>query len=284
MGRYNKILVPFDGSASSKHALLEAVKLVDDENTRITVASVMLPYDGEMELIWVKDMREAMRKSCESIISGAKKLAGDSIKTICEEGNVHERIIDLANVEDCDVIVMGRRGLRRFERVLVGSVTARVIGHSNKDVLVVPQGTNIGWENILLAVDGSKYSDAAANKAIELAKSYQGELKIISVVDIPTEFYAESPKAAEELMDKAKGIVEDVSRQAEAANVKSSGYVREGDATEVITEVVARENADIIIMGSHGRTGLLRLLMGSVAERVIGHASCPVLIVKETNT
>ncbi|MFH1562905.1 MAG: universal stress protein [Nitrospirota bacterium] len=298
MERYEKILVAFDGSASSKNALLQAVNLVDGETTWITVASIMLPYDGEMDLVWVKDIREAMRKSYESLMAEAKRevaplaLAGNSIKTICEEGNVHEKIIDLANTEGCDLIVMGRRGLRRFERILVGSVTARVIGHSNKDVLVIPQGTTIEWKNILLSTDGSKCSDAAANKAIDLAKSYGGELKIISVVDVPTEFYAETPKVAEELMDKAKGIVEDVSRRAEASGVKSSGYVREGDASEVITgfasgsgattasDAIAKEKADIIIMGSHGRTGLRRLLMGSVAERVIGHAQCPVLVVK----
>ncbi|MEK7813630.1 MAG: universal stress protein, partial [Candidatus Desantisbacteria bacterium] len=205
MRKYNKILVPFDGSASSKNALLEAIKLVDGDNTRLVAASIMLPYDGEMDLVWVKDIKGAMRKSCESILAEAKRIAGDSIKTICEEGDVHEKIIELAAQEDCDLIVMGRRGLRRLQRVLVGSVTTRVIGHSNVDVLVLPQGAAIGWGNILLAVDGSRYSDIAANKAISLAKLYSvvaplaGELKILSVVDIPDEFYAESPKAVEEL-------------------------------------------------------------------------------------
>lgn len=137
-----------------------------------------------------------------------------------------------------------------------------------------------GSTSIRLATDGSRYSDAAANKAISLAKSYHGELKIISVVDVPLEFYAESPKAVEQLTNKAKVIVDDVLKQAEVPNIiKSSGYVREGDASEVITEFATKERADIIIMGSHGRTGLLRLLMGSVAERVIGHAKCPVLVV-----
>ncbi len=81
-------------------------------------------------------------------------------------------------------------------------------------------------------------------------------------------------------------IIEDISRRDEAANVKSSGYVREGNASEVITEFATKEKmpADIIIMGSHGRTGIKRLLMGSVAERVIGHAHCPVLIVKAENS
>ncbi len=196
---------------------------------------------------------------------------------------MHERIIELADEESCDVIVMGRRGLRQLERVLVGSVTARVIGHSHKDVLVLPQDTTIGWKNILLATDGSKYSNAATDKAIALAKLYNGELKIISVVDMPSEFYAESVKAAEELTNKAKRIVDDASRKAEASNVKASGFVREGDASEVITELASKEKVDMIIMGSHGRTGLVRLLMGSVAERVIGHAPCPVLIVKKTD-
>lgn len=280
MEKYNKILVPFDGSASSKNALMQAVNLVDGENDRITVASIMLPYDGEMDLVWVKNIRETMRKSCESIILEAKKIAGDSIKTICEEGVVHERIIEMADEECCDLIIMGRRGLRRIERVLIGSVTARVIGHSHKDVLVIPQDAAIGWKNIILATDGSRYSEAAASRAIELAKLYHGELKIVSVVDMPSEFYAESVKVAEELINKAKGIVEDVKKLAEDSDVKSSGFVWEGNPSESITGLATKEKTDIIIMGSHGRTGLLRLLMGSVAERVIGHVSCPVLVVK----
>ena len=283
MGKYKKILVAFDGSESSKNALLQAFRLANDEECWITVASVIPSYEGEMELAGVKDIRAALRKPCDDALAEAEKIAKAEkalIKTVCEEGEIYERVVDLADSENCDVIVMGRRGLRRLERVLVGSVTARVIGHTKKDVLVVPGGTTVGWKNILLATDGSKHSDIAANKAINFAKSYGGELLVISVVDVPSEFYAEAPQVVDDMARKAKEFVAEIKKKAETFNIKTSTFTGEGESYEVITDLAKKEKSDVIIMGSHGRTGLKRLLMGSVTEKVIGYSPCPVLVVK----
>ena len=142
MGRYKKLLVPIDGSESSIHALKESFKLAVNEGSWITVVSVVPPYTGDLDLVAVGNVLASIRKPCEDALSNAEKIAkaeGALIKTVCEEGDVHERILDLADAENCDLIVMGRRGLRRLERALVGSVTARVIGYGHKDVLVVPK-------------------------------------------------------------------------------------------------------------------------------------------------
>jgi len=283
MGRYKKILVAVDGSESSIHALKESFKLATNEKSWITVVSVVPPYEGELELVGVRDIKKALRQPCEKALSISNDIAkaeGALIKTVCEEGEAHERIIDLAEAENCDLIIMGRRGLRRLERVLVGSVTARVIGYSHKDVLVVPRDTVVGWQKILVATDGSRYSKDATERAIDFAKSYGGELKVISVVDVPAEFYGEAPDAVESLINKAKGFVEDVKKQAETAGIRTETFVREGEAFQAITNLAGDQNVNTIIMGSHGRTGLKRLLMGSVTEKVIGHAPCPVLVVR----
>lgn len=283
MGNYRKILVAVDGSESSKNALKQAFKLACTEGCWITVVSVIPAYTGDLALVGVGNIMKSMRKPCEDALSEAQKLAESeraSIKTVCEEGEIYERIVDLAEADNCDLIVMGRRGLRHLERAFVGSVTARVIGYSSKDVLVVPEKTALGWKNILIATDGSKYSNTAADKSIDFAKSYGGELKVISVVDVPAEYYAEAPKAAEDLTRKAKGFIADVKRNAEAAGISTSTFVGEGDAYKVITDFAKKETVNVIVMGSHGRTGIKRLLMGSVAEKVIGYAPCPVLIVK----
>ena len=285
MGKYRKILVAIDSSESSKNALHQAFKLANEEKCWITVTSVVPPYEGEIEILGVKDIKAALRKPCEDALAEVQKIAKTErmlVKTVCEEGEVHERIVDLADAENCDVIVMGRRGLRRIERTLIGSVTARVIGHTQRDVLVVPNGTTVGWKTIVLATDGSKYSAAAAERAIAFAKSYGGELKILSVVDVPTEFYAEAPKAVEDLVKKAKGFVADVKKQAEAAGVSAETFVGEAEAYLAVNNLAQEQKANMIVLGSHGRTGLRRLLMGSVTEAVIGHASCPVLVVKSS--
>jgi len=283
MGKYRKILVAVDGSESSRNALLQAFRLAVDEKCWITVTSVVPPYEGEIELLGIKDIRAALRKPCDDALREAQQLAETEralIKTVCEEGEIHERIVDLADAENCDLIIMGRRGLRRVEPMLVGRVTARVIGHTQRDVLVVPKGMTMGWNTIVLATDGSKYSTLATDRAIAFAKSYDGELRIISVVDVPAEFYAEAPQAVEDLVRKAKGFVANVKKQAESAGVKAETFVGEAEAYQAINNLAREQKADIIIMGSHGRTGLRRLLMGSVTENVIGHAPCPVLVVK----
>lgn len=283
MGKYRKILVAVDGSESSRNALLQAFRFAVDEKCWITVTSVVPPYDGEIEILGVKDIRAALRKPCEEALREARNLAETEralIKTVCEEGEAHERIVDLADAENCDLIIMGRRGLRPVERMLVGTVTARVIGHSQQDVLVVPHETKVRWKTVVVATDGSRFSSIAAERAISFAKSYGGELKVLSAVDVPSEFHAEAPEVVEDLVGKAKGFVAGIRNQAEAAGIKAETFVKEAEADEAVNRLAGEQHADMIVIGSHGRTGLKRLLMGSVAEKVIGHAHCPVLVVK----
>jgi nucleotide-binding universal stress UspA family protein len=283
MGRYKKLLVAVDGSQSSMHALSESFRLASNEKSWITVVSVVPRYAGDLSFVAIGNVADSLRKPCEAALSIAQKLADDAcalIKTVCEEGEIFERVVDLAEAENCDLIIMGRRGMSRIERTLVGSVTARVIGHSQRDVLVVPSNSSVGWKKILVATDGSKYSKLAVERAIDFAKSYEGELRVVSVVDVPAEFYAEAADAVENMIDKSKGFLEDIKDQAESEGINTKTFAGEGEAYQVITDLATEQNADVIVMGSHGRTGLKRLLMGSVAEKVIGHASCPVLVVK----
>ncbi len=284
MGKYRKILVSLDGSESGRNALIQSFALARDEKCWLTAATVVPGIDGDLELVGIGDVREAMRKPGEIILAGARALAEAErlpLKTVLEEGEAWERIVHLADDERCDLIVMGRRGLRRLERVLIGSVTARVIGHTDRDVLVVPQGTALSFKRILVATDGSSTSNAGADHAINVAASYGGELFALSVVDLPDEAYADAPKVADQLLAKAKGYVAAVKAKADAAGVPCTVVTLEGPVHEVVTRIAREREVGMIVTGSHGRTGLSRLLMGSVAEKVIGYALCPVLVVKE---
>jgi nucleotide-binding universal stress UspA family protein len=285
MKMYKKILVAIDGSESSLYALRQSLKLAREAECLVTVVSVIPRYEGDLGATWINNVKDAIKKTCEKALSEAEKIAREEevfIKTACEEGIIYERIVDLADAENSDLIVMGRKGMSGLERMLVGSITARVIGHSQRDVLVVPEEATLGWKNILLATDGSKYSEAATNRAIDFVKSYGGDLKTVFVVDIPPEFYShiKALGTADDLIRSAKRYVETVKKKAEAKGVRTDTFVREGEASSVITDFAKEHNIDAIVIGSHGRTGLRRLLMGSVAERIIGHSTCPVLVVK----
>jgi nucleotide-binding universal stress UspA family protein len=283
MGKFRKILVAIDGSESSKNALRESFKLATNEQSWITVVSVAPPYEGDLALMAIGNIQKAIKEPCEKALVEAEKIAKAErvmIKTVCVEGKPYERIIDLAEAENCDLIILGRKGMSRVERVLMGSVAARVIGYSPKDILVVPEDTKIGWKIILVSTDGSRYSKAATNKAIDFAKSYGGEIKAVSVVDVTEEFLARAPGAVEELVRKAKNFVDDIREKADVQGVKAETFVREGEPYKIITTLAKEYKSNVIVMGSHGRTGLKRLLMGSTAEKVIGYAPCPVLVVK----
>lgn len=284
MGRYNKILIAVDGSQVSKNVLRQAFKLAPPEKKCITVVAINPPYEGDILFIGVGNISELLKAPGEKILSEAKEIArseGVTIETRLEEGEIFEEIINVAEEERCDLIVMGRHGMTRLERALMGSVTAKVIGHFKGRILIIPtKDTSIGWKNILVATDGSKYSDAAVDEAINYAKSYEGTLKIVTAVDVTEKFQVQAPELLEESMDNAKKNLDDIKNKAQQAGVNLETFVREGEPYKVIADLATESNADIIVMGSHGRTGLKRLLMGSVSEKVIGYAPCPVLVVR----
>jgi nucleotide-binding universal stress UspA family protein len=283
MGKYRKILVALDGSESAHQALAQSFALARDEKCWLLAATVVPGVDGDLELVGLGDVRAALRKPGEAILERARALAEAErvpLKTVLEEGEAWERIVHLADDERCDLIVMGRRGLRRLERVMMGSVTARVIGHADRDVLVVPQGTQLSFKRVLVATDGSPASSAGADHAVNIAASYGGELVALAVVDLPDEAYADAPGIAEQLLEKAKEYVAAVTARAAAAGVPCTTATLEGPVHEVVTRLARERQAGLIVTGSHGRTGLRRLLLGSVAEKVIGYAPCPVLVVK----
>jgi len=209
MGKYRKILVALDGSESSRNALRQAFRLAVEEKCWITVTSVIPPFTGDLDLTGVKgDVRASLAKPCEEALREAEQLAREErilIKTVCEEGETYERIVDLADAENCGVIVMGRRGLKRS--------TAPSWAVSPHASLAIRSATcwsfpryDVGWNKILVATDGSKFSGIAVNKAIDFAKAYGGSLVVVSVVDVPTEFYAEAPQAVDDMIGRRRNI------------------------------------------------------------------------------
>ena len=280
MAKYHHILVAVDGSESSLHALKEAFKLTA---SWITVVAVAPPYEGDLSLVGASHMEKLIREPCATALTAAQDLgaaAGAVINTVCEVGEPYERIVARAETALCDLIVMGAKGRSFLERLMVGSVSRRVIGYTDKDVLVVPLGASVGWEKILVATDGSVDSLAAAARALDLAQAYGSKLTVLSVVDFPTRLSGQSQKLVDGLHQAHRKLVVDVTKPALAAQVQAEGIVREGKPYQVIADTARDQKANLIVMGSHGRTGLKRLLMGSVTERVIGHAPCAVLVVK----
>jgi nucleotide-binding universal stress UspA family protein len=284
MERYRKILVAVDGSESSKNAFRQACRIVRHDKSWITAITVIPPYQDQFQTLSVREkVSIALKNEGDKILADIQGIAKEEdvyLKFMLEEGSPADCILDIAEENFFDLIVTGRRGMSRTEKLLIGTVTGRIIGHSVCDVLVVPLDTTVTWNTLLVPTDGSRFSDGSTEKAISLAKVYGAELKIISVVDVTDEFQAQAPDAVESLVNQAWQHVEAVGKKAAAIGVHADCFVREGESYQVITGMAMKQAVNMIIMGSHGRTGVKRIFMGSVTEKVIGHAPCPVLVVK----
>lgn len=282
--RYRKILVAVDGSESSRNAFRQACRIVRHDKSWITTLTVVPPYQDQFQTLNIREkVSRALKLEGQKILDDISTVAQEEdvyVKFRLEEGSPVDTILDVAEENFFDLIVTGRRGKNRLDRSLIGTVTARIIGLSTCDVLVVPKNTTVAWSSLLVPIDGSSYSASSAQRAIGLAKAYGASIKVISIVDVTEEFQAQAPDAVENLVSQAWQHVDEVGRKAHAMDVPAERFVREGESFKVITDMARKQGTDIIVMGSHGRTGVKRLFMGSVTEKVIGHAACPVLVVK----
>ncbi len=142
-------------------------------------------------------------------------------------------------------------------------------------------------QRILCAIDFSDCSQEALRVAVDLARKEDGEIRLVNAFHIPTFAYGEGAYGLPEMQQRMR-------RQAEegliewARDAKTMGAARvapplaiEGIAWDAICRLAADERSDLIVMGTHGRTGLRHALLGSVAERVVRHAPCPVLVVRQ---
>ena len=281
MGPYKKLLVAVDGSEISLHAFKEALRISKED---VLVLSAAPPYSGDLRVMGTSDLGELLRQPCDVALGRVREMAEAEraqIRPVCVMAEPYEAIVETAEDEGRDLIVMGVRGASLAQRLLVGSTTARVIGYSSQDVLVVPEKGSLGWDRILVATDGSEYSRKAVDKALELLQYSRGVLTVVSVLEISPHIYAVAPEVTEEKIKLPLKYVEEVKELAASRGILAEGVVREAEcANEIITDVARKKSIDLIVLGSHGRTGIKRLLMGSVTESVIAHAPCPVLVVK----
>jgi nucleotide-binding universal stress UspA family protein len=285
---YEKMLVACGSEPSGLHALKEIIKYVKEDGKPIIVLSVV-PfyeefYEGDLYLFTSKeDILGKFYKPFEEVLKKAKEIGDQEkviVKTVLEEGDPFIKIVDTALSENCDLIVLGRKKELGLMGKLLGVNIARTIGHSPIDILVIPEGSNFSFNKILVPIDGSVYSEIALKKACKIAQTFSSELFILSVVDIPVEISTEYPDLRERVYSKAKNILEGAQKFAENLCKKVETDIREGDPAEEILSFIKEKGIETVVIGSHGKTGMKRLLMGSVAEKVLTFTFIPVLVSK----
>jgi nucleotide-binding universal stress UspA family protein len=135
-------------------------------------------------------------------------------------------------------------------------------------------------ERILVAVDGSAFSELAVEQAISLGGICNSEIFVVSVVDLFPEQIAVAPALVEKMSKDVRQHLDKAKEKVAEANMPCETIVHiGGNPHEFIVREANEKNIDLIVMGTHGRSGFKRVLLGSVAQNVIGHAPCPVLVV-----
>ncbi len=281
MHRPKTIVVGLDGSPASRGAFEQAMVLAASLRGRLVAVAVSPGLDG-LERIEHADERRELARPFEQAMEEASDMAaraGLPLKKVLESGEAFERLIDVAEGEEASLIVIGDARRAFMERVLLGRNVAKVIGYSPCDVLVVPEGAKLDFTRVVTAVDGSRQSLDAAGRAIGLCAAYAGELDVLSVVDVPVDrnlIYG----IFEDIKRRALVAMSAVVKAAQARDVKALATVLEGAPYRAIAGFAAEIGAGCLVLGSYGKSGLRRLMLGSVAERVLALAPCPVLIVK----
>jgi nucleotide-binding universal stress UspA family protein len=141
---------------------------------------------------------------------------------------------------------------------------------------------------ILLAIDGSRFSDAASEAVIRNAPPQETEVRVVHVVEPPSLMVSREMRARDphfkdlwrETEQQAEAMVKKTAERLRAKGFKVTTAVEKGDPKSRIIAVASKWNADLIVLGSHGRRGVERFLMGSVAEYVTRYASCSVAVVR----
>jgi nucleotide-binding universal stress UspA family protein len=239
------------------------------------------------------DLDEQVQAAASSRLDEAAAAARESgleVESRLEIGIASQAVVHAIGEVAPDLVVQGSRGLTSgLAQLLLGSTAQRIVQHSPRPVLTVHPGDRdrrAAIRHVLVPTDFSDDAQEAANAArtlfageggarLTLLHAYHLPVEYTAYGTIPTSipFHADAAAVADEKLAEAAAALTDEAHAVDAV-------AKEGYPPEVIVDTARDLAVDLIAMGTHGRTGLRHLLLGSNAERVIEHAPCPVLTVR----
>lgn len=266
------ILVPYDFSAASDGALAQAIAIATPV-TEILLLHVFAP-PGAFADPQRADERLRLRGRLEEI-AGAARRHWRHVRVRTAEGETAEVIRRVARVERADLIVMGTHARKGFSRLVLGSVAEATVRAAACPVLVArerPVAREPG--PVLAAIDFSSASAPVLVAASALAALLDRGLQVLHVTS-PTE----PPPVPETRADPRK-LLEQMTAAIRRRGQDPILRLIEGEASATILEQAKESGASFVVMGTHGRRGARRVLLGSVAETVLRASPCPVLVIR----
>lgn len=268
------IMVPVDFSEPSKKAVAYGLSLAAEFRARLILAHIA-PFD--------KEAYEAAKVRLLELIP-ANFRSEHVYETIVKGGDVKEEIIGIVRDKNVDLVVMGTHARPYFERVLLGSVTERMLRKLPVPILTVSPTAGAGrLNNILYATDLDDGSEEGLRFSIRLARGLDARLTVVHVMQEMERVFIGAEVATyipEDFDRMRKQMQENLSRfvaLASDGSVPIKTILAEGKPYQMITDAAEAQKVDLIVMNLQSRGHLERALLGSTAERVIRTARVPVL-------
>lgn len=296
-----RVLVATDGSDPAARAARHGVALAAAMGADVHAISVVERDAKQLVLAALgdDDPSEGMAGECKHAVEDVAALAEDreaipSVTTEVRRGRPHVAIGEYADEVGVDVIVAGTEGRSGIDRVLLGSVAENLLRTARVPVLVLPPdagepggaagdeeaGAPAPYERLLLPTDGSESAARALDWALWLAGEFDGRLDALFAADTtPYPGTAQSRQLLESLEAAGNEAIQSARERAAAADVTFDGAVGSGAPGPTILEFCDDESVDLVVMGTHGRSGIERALLGSVTEYVVRHGNVPVFCV-----
>ncbi len=287
-----RVLAPIDGSDVANRALDFAVERAKLHGASVTVAfavnrlSIAIATANPYGYTDPTPLLEALDEEAEAVLSAGEarvKQAGVAVERAKLEGLAAPAILTHARSMRADIIVVGTHGRRGFDRFAVGSTAEGVIRAASVPVFVVPQRAatqNPGaLGRAVVAVDGSPAADLGLAFACELARDEHTHVTVCSVAESAGMHWEDLDRSVlleREMEEKVARLLDERKKRAQSLGVEADTKLLRGDAAVAIVSLAAAEKADCIVVGTHGRAGIPRFVLGSVAEGILRSSSVPV--------
>lgn len=288
----DSILVPTDGSEGARIGARRGIDLAATIGADLHVLSVVDTHEIEPDRA-SDDRTEQERllereaeRAVDSVSGTARTHLSGRIATAIERGTPFEIINEYVETHDIDLVVMGTHGRTGLERALLGSVAEKTLRTTTVPVVTVTPDADIAevgdepYEDVLLPTDGSEGAELAIEWGITLAEVYDATVHTVYSVDTSRYGGAEGIAEIYEALERTgREALETVRERARAADVSVTGNIADGPPARTILSYSEEGDVDLIVMGTHGRSGVRRYLIGSVTETVVRHADVPVCCV-----
>ncbi|MFC7096587.1 universal stress protein [Halobaculum marinum] len=286
------IVVATDGSDLGDRAVDTAFALSTALGARVHPCTVVDPFSTRQRVSDLRSHRTEANDLVDRLATRAKREGLDA-DPVVREGRPHEELLALVAETDADLIVVGTHGRGGARRALLGSVTEKLIRTADCPVLVThgadPEPPSWGSDSrLLVATDGSDAAAPAERVGVDLAAALGAHLTAVSAVDEAAALSAVAGGALSQdtiaavrrsLGERADDAIKGVLTRATDAGVDADSEVLMGEPSAAVRDYSSDIGADLIVVGTHGRGGIRRVVLGSVAERVIRGADRPVLVV-----